>query len=355
MILKIQREKYSIICSDPTLYIDNKSRERSGHMTHAMAEFAPGKIIDFNANSCAERYGGHSTFGWVEYRISEDGGETYSDIYELPYSKKAFDEGVYVISVEKAVACDDGRIVAICLRNSAAGLCMPWDTPVTVTSFDGGKTWTEPKELCAYKGRVYDALYRDGIIYVLEFCNGGEDDKAYGWNDEHRYRIFTSHNNGESFEEFCTVPIPTWTRLYGAMLFDDLENLHVYAYNCTDEPNMDHVVSCDGGKTWGEAGVCYLPKGIRNPQVAQMDGIFILHGRNAEFDGADALVLYTSLDGYTWDEGVYVCQAKGCCYYSNNIILRDKDGNNRLLVQYSESYGRELCVDVKHLWVTVEK
>ena len=168
--MEIKRENYTVKISEPILYVDNKSRKRSGHMTHALAEWAPGKLIDFNSNCTAEKYGGHSTFGWVEYRLSDDGGETYSEIHELPYSKKSLYDGIYVISVEKAVACDDGRIVAICLRNDADSLCQPWDTPMTVTSFDGGKTWTEEKELCSYKGRVYDALYHDGIIYILEFA-----------------------------------------------------------------------------------------------------------------------------------------------------------------------------------------
>lgn len=347
--MRIEREGYSVRIGEPTLYVDNKSRGRSGHMTHAMAEFEAGKIIDFNSNCTAVRYGGHSTYGWVEYRISEDGGESFSDIYELPYSKKALYDGINVISVEKAVACDDGRIVAICLRNDAHQLCQPWDTPMTVTSFDGGKTWSEPKELCSYKGRVYDACYYGGIIYVLEFCNDGSGDFC-GETDEHLYRIFTSNNNGESFEEFCVVPIPTRQRGYGALLFDEEGALHIYAYNKSDEQHIDHVVSFDGGKSWNEPSVCYLNEGIRNPQLAQIDGIYIAHGRNA---GSTGFVLYTSLDGQNWDEGTYLGRVRGGCYYSNNILLKDKNKNNRLLIQYSENYGKDHCVNVKHVWLAV--
>ena len=79
--MKIERENYTVSFSEPTLYVDNESRGRSGHMSHAMAEFAPGKLIDFNSNCTAAKYGGHSTFGWIEYRISEDGGETFSDVF----------------------------------------------------------------------------------------------------------------------------------------------------------------------------------------------------------------------------------------------------------------------------------
>lgn len=351
MNIEINRKNYTIKFSEPTLYVDNKSRNRSGHMTHAMAEYAPGKIICFNSNCTAEKYSGHSTFGWVEYRLSDDGGETYSEVYELPYSKKSLYDGIYVISIEKAVACDDGRIVAICLRNDADKLCQPWDTPMTVTSFDSGKTWTEAKELCPYKGRVYDACFYNGVIYVLEFCNDGTGDFC-GEKAEHVYRIFTSHNNGESFEELCIVPIPSLGRGYGAMLFDNRGILHIYAYNSKDEQNMDHIISTDYGKTWKKPEVCFLKDGIRNPQVTQMNDIYVAHGRNMSLTG---FVVYTSEDGYTWDEGCYIGHENGSCYYSNNIVLKDKNNNNRLLVQYSESYGREACVNVKHIWMYIER
>lgn len=351
MSTTIKRENYTVVVSDPVVYVDNKARKRSGHMTHGLAEFAPGKLIDFNSNCTAVKYSGHSTFGWVEYRISEDSGETFSEVFELPYSKEALYDGIYVISVEKAVACDDGRIVAICLRNNADDLCQPWDTPMTVTSFDGGKTWTEEKELCSYKGRVYDTCYYNGVIYVLEFCNDGTGDFC-GEKPEHLYRIFTSHNNGDSFEELCVVPVPTLGRGYGSILFDDKGLLHMYAYNINDERNMDHIISKDCGKTWGAPDVCYLKDGIRNPQTAQIDGVYVVHGRNAASDG---FVLYTSEDGCVWDEGAYLGRERGSCYYSNNIVLKNRENKNRLLIQFSEVYGVAACVDVKHAWLTVER
>lgn len=351
MAIVIERENYKVKLSDPILYVDNEKRNRSGHMTHALAEWAPGKLIDFNSNCTALKYDGHSTYGFVEYRLSEDGGETFSDIYELPYSKDSLYDGIYVISVEKAVACDDGRIVAICLRNCASTLCCPWDTPMTVTSFDGGKTWTEPKEMCSYKGRVYDACYHDDKIYALEFCNDASVDFV-GVNEDHVYRIFVSENNGESFEELCVVPVDSMGRSYGSMLFDDEGKLHVYAYNVKDEVHIDHIISEDGGKTWGKPDTCFLKDGIRNPQSALIDGVWVLHGRNKTLTG---FVLYTSLDGQNFDEGTTIANVAGLCYYSNNIVLKDKEGNNRLLIQYSERYGTQHSVNIKHVWLTVEK
>ena len=136
------------------------------------------------------------------------------------------------------------------------------------------------------------------------------------------------------------------------MLFDDEGRLHIYAYNLNDEQNMDHIISEDNGKTWQEPSTCYLKEGIRNPQTAQMDGVYILHGRNA---GASGFVFYTSNDGHNWDEGTYLGHIGGGCYYSNNIVLKNENNQNRLLVQYSECYGVEHCVDVKHVWLTVER
>ena len=66
--------------------------------------------------------------------------------------------------------------------------------------------------------------YRAGGNYYLtgDFC---------GETDEHVYRIFTSKNNGDSFEELCVVPIEPYGRGYGAFFFDEKNVLHVYAYN----------------------------------------------------------------------------------------------------------------------------
>ncbi len=342
---RIERGGYAVVLSDPVLYVDNESRHRSGHMTHALAEFAPGCLIDFNANSSAELYDGHSTNGWVEYRISRDGGETFGAPQDLPYSVQQFEEGIHTISVEKAVACG-GRIVAFCLRNTAGSLCTPWDTPTYITSDDGGESWSEPAELTPYAGRVYDAVCEDGVIYVLEFCNPD----FLGTSDEHRYRLFVSRDRGESFEERCIVPLPTEKRGYGALLFDAEGKLHACAYNEQDEKHMDHVVSPDGGITWGAPEQCFLAKGIRNPQLALIDGVYVLHGRCI----GGFFVLYTSRDPGVWDEGYYMAEKPGFCYYSDNIVLRDGDGKNRLLIQYSDTY-KGCCVNVRHMWLRVEQ
>ncbi len=166
----------------------------------------------------------------------------------------------------------------------------------------------------------------------------------------HTYLIEAESGTGKS--SLCSYLYGQRGDYRGSILFDDAGKLHMYAYNKNDEQHMDHVVSEDCGHTWGEPAVCLLNEGIRNPQTAQLDGVYILHGRNAALKG---FVFYTSLDGQNWDEGTDLGHEEGSCYYSNNIVLQDKDGNNRLLVQYSEMYGREMCVNVKHVWLTVKK
>ena len=82
---------------------------------------------------------------------------------------------------------------------------------------------------------------------------------------------------------------------------NDEDKTNVYAYNENCEEEMDYAISKDFGKTWCKTGVCYLDKKIRNPQVAILDGQFILHGREA--GNINSFVLYTSEDGINWDEG----------------------------------------------------
>lgn len=351
--LTIDREKYSVEFEEPTVYVDNKARKRSGHMTHAMCEFKPGCFIDFNSNCSAVRHCGHMPYGWVEYRISRDNGKTYSDIKTLQYSYDSFLDGIHTISVEKAVACDDGTIVALCLRNSALDptFCEPWDTPTVIKSTDEGKTWSKPVTYSEYAGRTYDALYRDGTIYALHFCN----EHFLGSAPEHVYRIYVSKDNGVTFEELCVVPFPDTTRRgYGSMLFDADGNLHAFAYNEGNEREMDHAVSKDGGKTWEILKPCYVAKGIRNPQTALIDGVYVLHGRGEDLSG---FVFYTSEDLQNWDEGIYFHKNRYLCYYSNNLNLRDENGNF-LLVQYSHSYNDHdfaSRVNVMHVELRVKK
>lgn len=345
-------KKANIKVSKPILTVDNQARNRSGHMGHALADLGNGHVIAFNGNTSPLRFLGHSGFGWVEYRYSEDYGKTFGEIHNLPYSIQAFIDGKFNIAAEKAVVCDDGTLVLFCLRNTTLTeiCCCPWLTPTYVRSKDGGETWEDAKELCEYGGRIYDAVYRDGSIYVLEFCNDAAVTFT-GNKPEDVYRIYKSDDNGETFYEHAVVPFPdTIGRAYGAMQFDDDDNLFVYAYNEKDEVNMDYAVSKDGGKTWDEIGKSFLAKKIRNPQVGLLDGQFICHGRT----GMDnQFVIYTSANGKEWDEGTLTTTLHpGISYYSNNLVFTE-NGKQKMLVQYSETY-RDHCVNIYHQFLETE-
>lgn len=349
---EITHDHYKVVFEEPEVYVDNKARRRSGHMSHAMVQFAPNTYINFNANCSPVRLCGHSAYGWVEYRFSHDAGKTYTEPQIFPYSWDSFLDGQWTISVEKAVACDDGTIVAFCLRNTMLHevCCEPWLTPMCVRSLDGGRTWEEPYECIPYKGRIYDAVYHDGVIYAMIFCN----EHFLGSAPEHLYRIYASYNNGESFQEVCVIPYPDTTRRgYCCMQFDEsfAGRLHAYTYNEASEREMDHAYSDDLGKTWVVTEPCYVAKGIRNPQMAYIDGVYILHGRGE--NGRD-FVFYSSEDAVHWDDGVYLGRNAGGCYYSNNIHLTDEKGNF-LLVQYSDLYEPWGKVNNMHMRLRIVK
>jgi len=334
--------------SEPEMYVDNEARNRSGHMSHALTEYAPGQVLAFNSNCSPYRLNGHAAYGWIECRRSADGGRTWGEIEELPFARQAFLDGLFTVSVEKAVTCSDGTIVAFVLRNTPYHevCCEPWLTPMYIRSHDGGRTWTEARELSSFRGRIYDACYERGSIYALEFCNDAEVTFT-GTLPEHLYRIYRSDDQGESFYEFAVVPFDTMGRGYGALQFRPDGSLVVYAYNLQDEYHLDAAVSPDGGCHWNPIVATSTALGIRNPQTALLDGLYVLHGRAG---GGKGFVFYTSPDGLRWDGGYMFEAERGCCYYSNNLRLRDQNGKERLLVQYSYVY-RDACVNVMHLWL----
>jgi hypothetical protein len=176
---------------------------------------------------------------------------------------------------------------------------------------------------------------------VLHLCN----EHFTGTLPEHQYRLYKSYDHGKTFEEASVIPIDPIGRGYGSILLDDHGVLHAYAYNVNAEMHMDHAISHDLGATWIVLEPCYLAKGIRNPQTALIDGVYITHGRAADLKG---FVLYTSEDGANWDEGYMLVEKEGVsAYYSNNLNLTDEKGNF-LLIQYSHSYDGNR-VNVMHM------
>ena len=216
---EIEGVLHAIRLSEPTVHADNEAVGRSGHLGHAMTEFAPGKIIAFSSNSSGKRFKGHNGFGWVEYRISVDYGENFGEAQKFQYSWDTFLDGERTVSVEKAITLSDGTVAAFCLvNNTFRSACWePWDCPSVVLSHDGCQTWEEPIQVTRYKGRIYDVLYKDGTAYVLELCNDAENSFVSNL-PEHLYRLFKSTDGCQSFEEVSILPFGIG-RAYGNMIF----------------------------------------------------------------------------------------------------------------------------------------
>lgn len=348
---------FRVLPSDETgdgiMYVNHQKNHRSGHLGHALAEYAPGKIISYYSNNSPYRTFGHNGFGWVEYRRSQDGGQTWSDPKILEYSWETFIGGVYTISCEKAVVTSNNNLVLFCLRSdSNTKTWEPYFEPTYLISKDGGETYSEAKQLCEYRGRIYDARYHDGKIYALMFCNPATE-TFYGMDESHVYRLYISEDEGESFYDAGIIPFDTKGRGYGAITFLPDGSLCVYAYNINDEYILDYIISKDGGKTWGIPGKSYVAKRIRNPQVNNIGSLYFLFGRSGCVQpGPRNFVLYYSYDGITWSDGEYIREPAteqkelgGFCYYSNSLPI-----NNRLLIQASDVYEGG-CTNIKHWWI----
>ncbi len=342
------------------MFVDHESNYRSGHMGHALVEYAKDSILAFYSNSSAAIENGHTGYGWMEYKRTTDGGKTWSEANILDYSYRCFIDGVCNISCEKAVCTDKGTIVLFCLRNKSIMRWEPYLEPAVLRSFDGGETWTKAKLMTHFRGRIMDAFCRNGKIYALEFCNDAEI-KWTGNLPEHIYRLFVSEDDGETFNELSILPFDTFGRHYGTMEFLPNDDLIVYIYNENEENDTDYCISHDIGKTWDKPSKTYFAKRLRNPQLCTLGGIYFIHGRSGKGSKEQSaeFVLYTSTDGIHWDDGNYlrVTVPKGIGglgYYSNNIVTGRFGGKKRILIQASDPYngGR---VNIKHWWIDIDE
>lgn len=337
------------------LYVDHQKNLRSGHVGHALAEYRKGCIISFYSNCSGTRNlsaPGHNGFGWMEYRRSCDSGATWDAPRVLPYSWDAFLNETFTISCEKAVSPGEDTIVVFCLRNTNAHGWEPFIEPTVIRSEDGGDTWSEPIQLCENCGRVYDAFVHNGVIYVLMHASSDWPASA----PEHKYYIYQSDDNGKTFSLRGELPGDPTNHGYGNMTLRDDGALICYEYDINDEYHIVYHISYDFGLTWVESGRSFCAKRIRNPQVAKVNGGFILHCRAGCVtpELPPHFALYTSPDGIVWDEGVYLCAVGNqTAYYSNNLVLDGEDGKQRVLIQSSVPYdgGR---VNVCHWFLDIK-
>jgi len=173
---------------------------------------------------------------------------------------------------------------------------------------------------------------------------------------EHRYYIYKSEDHGKTFFLQGELPGDTNGHAYGAMTIRE-NALICYEYDSNDEYNMVYHISYDMGKTWAESGNSFCAKRIRNPQIAKVNGGFLLHGR-AGCNGKELpmhFVLYTSKDGIHWDEGRYIYECEGkTAYYSNNLVIDGKNGEQTVLIQASVPYSKG-CVNIAHWILRIQK
>lgn len=331
--------------NDGILFANHEPSGRSGHMGHAMVEYAPGKALAFYPNCSASdlRWKGHSGYGWMEYRRTEDAGKTWSAPIVEPNSKALFDKKCGRTQMcEKAVCADDGTIILFyltCDMVTNGHIWEPYFEPYTAVSRDGGVSWSAPRVFVNEPGRVYDVAKRDGKIYALFFAN--EEKPGVAHLEEHKYRLYVSEDCGETFSLLSELPFDsTINCFYGTMAFLEDGRLLVYIYDEKDEHNLKYLISGDGGRTWGLNRRAFFEKKIRNPQLVQFGGRWFMHGRSGSFGPERGhFVLYSSRDAFTWDEGVYLRKAtQGAGGYSNNLIVHDANGRERLLIQTSHAY-----------------
>ena len=317
------------------LHVNHQKNLRSGHVAHALVEYKKDCVMSFYSNCSGTRNSGHNGFGWMEYKCSTDGGRTWGEARVLEYSYDAFINQPFTISCISAVSTKENEIIVFCQRNLNPNGWEPFLEPVVLKSEDGGDTWSEPVELCDKKARIYDAIVHDGVIYVLTIDTGWQIEKP-----EDGYYLYKSEDSGNTFSLVSRVPAFV-DNAYGNLEVMDDGALICYFYDENDEYHMDYHISYDMGVTWTKEGKSFVAKRIRNPQVCKVNGGYILHGRSGSPtpELQPHFVLYTSKDGIHWDEGVYMCTAKSRgCYYSNNLVMNQEDGSQRVLIQASLSY-----------------
>ena len=331
------------------IYVNHEKNRRSGHMGHALVDCGNGRILDFNSNVDYDRVEGHSGYGWMEYRISEDYGKTFGETRILPYSMKMYEAGIHTALCEKAVKAPDGRILLFFQITDAHEeiACEPWSAPTMAVSTDNGETFSDGFDIGADAGRIYDAVCDNEYIYFLMEAN----EHFLGTRPEHVYKLYRAGN--DLVFRSVTLPISAFGRGYGALAFAEDGALYAYAYDSNDEYHLAYSVSYDKGQTWSEERKSYVAKRIRNPQIQRVGSDWFLVGRNGG-DG-DGLVLYHGNDGIHWDDGmmVDVRPVPGCAYYSNMLPIYEPGKKPKILVQYSHVYNSNR-VNIVHRFIDLE-
>jgi len=340
-------EKFNVSPEGGITFVDHSKNDRTGHMGHALVEYGEGKILAFYPNCSSEdkRWNGHSGYGWMEYKRSEDYGKTWSEPIAEPHSKALFDSNCgKTHACEFAVCTSSKRIVLFYLTCDMVvngHIWEPYHPPFVAFSDDGGVTWSEKRELIHECGRVIDARYEDGTIFVLFDAN--PELPGLARIVEHKYYLLTSDDNGESFTIRSIIPFnSTKYTYYGNICFTPSGDIYAYCYDECDENNLKMVVSKDKGYSWGKQHRVYFENRIRNPQICYFGGKYLAHGRSGSMGpNPGHFILYCSDDGVNWDEGRILRKCEhGAGAYSNKLIVHNPSGKDRLMILSSHAYEK---------------
>ena len=153
------------------LFVNNQATGQSGHGNQALVECANGDIVSFFPRTSADSMQGHSTTGWTEYRISRDGGKTWSESSILEYSRSVRSgQEFHSALVEEAVTTPNGTLIAFVGRYTTFN----WrrTTPVYLISKDCGRTWNSPQPIdgradISRIGLTHAAFVHKDTVYVM--------------------------------------------------------------------------------------------------------------------------------------------------------------------------------------------
>ena len=73
-------DEIDVVPPEGNVFVNHEINGRSGHLGHALVEYEEGKILAFYPNWSLDEKG-HSAIRWMEYKRSEDYGETWSQPY----------------------------------------------------------------------------------------------------------------------------------------------------------------------------------------------------------------------------------------------------------------------------------
>jgi len=343
------------------LFVNHQAENRSGHGGNCLTECHNGDILCFYSNVSGTIWDGHSVGGWSEYRISSDGGASWSDPIALDYSKAVWDgDEVYSALVVGVTTAPNGTVIAV-LARFADPKWIKQLPPVYLLSYDHGRTWSEPRDLdpsasVADVSLTFDALcVHEDTVYAV-FMSGA-DNYCPG-----PYSLYCSTDNSETWTRRSELPFSHDNYYCTAGVLDN-GDLIVYSYPYrkkeTNEHDLHYVISSDQGYTWSPVQTTYFAKKLRNPQLSEkIGGCYFMHGRSGSYgEGRGNLVLYSSRDGINWDEGVILHERvtpEKDAYSANAVVGKYRpNGERKLLIQSSISYDpNSACVNIHHWWVT---